>query len=128
MTKVGIIRCDEHSSACAGYNCFPALRDKSGLFQSYASVELVGFDTCGGCPRNNSDRIVARAQRLKDKGAEVIHFGNCMVSVCPWKDFYVKAVSEKVQIPVVEKTHGAGTPAQQPAAAHGDGRQAAPHH
>jgi predicted metal-binding protein len=110
MTKVGIIRCQEHSEKCAGYFCFPAVRDRSGKFAAYESVELVGFDTCGGCGRGKSDKIVARAQRLKDKGAEVIHFGSCLVMPCPFKEMYLKDVAEKVSIPVVAGTHPTGGP------------------
>jgi hypothetical protein len=31
--KIGIIRCDEHSEACAGYGCFPVVRNKTGAFE-----------------------------------------------------------------------------------------------
>ncbi len=108
MTKVGIIRCEEQSERCAGYTCFPTLRNKSGAFTIYDNVELVGFDTCGGCGRNKSDKILPRAQRLKDKGAEVIHLSTCLVNTCPWKDLFAKEIKEKVGIPIVEKTHPSG--------------------
>ncbi len=117
MAKVGIIRCQEQSERCAGFTCFPTLRNKGGTFAEYDSVELVGFDTCGGCGRNKSDKIVAKAQRLKDRGAEVIHLGTCLVGSCPWKDLYVKDIKEKVGVPVVEKTHPAGPPPPKPPAA-----------
>jgi predicted metal-binding protein len=107
MTKVGIIRCQEQSVDCAGWNCFPALRDRTGAFAAYDKVELVGFDTCGGCGRNKADKIVAKAKRLKDKGAEVIHLGSCLVGSCPSKEMYLKALQEQLGIPIVERTHGA---------------------
>jgi predicted metal-binding protein len=110
MTKIGIIRCQEQSEQCAGYNCFPAIRNKSGSFSGYDAIEIVGFDTCAGCGQGKSDKIVKRAQRLKDKGAEVIHLGTCVVIHCPWKDLYAKDVKEKVAVPVVEKTHAPGPP------------------
>jgi predicted metal-binding protein len=105
VTKVGIIRCQEQSNNCAGFSCFPAMRDRTGGFDAYDTVELVGFDTCGGCGRNKADKIVAKAKRLKEKGAEVIHLGSCIIGACPTKDLYVKSIIELVQIPVVEKTH-----------------------
>jgi predicted metal-binding protein len=115
MAKIGIIRCQEHSEVCPGYFCFPAIRNKSGSFAAYDVVELVGFDTCGGCGRGKSDKIVARAQRLKDKGAEAIHLSTCMMMGCPWKEVYAKDIQEKVAIPVVERTHAPGPPPKAPA-------------
>ena len=104
--KIGIIRCQEHSGSCAGYSCFPAMREKTGQFGEYDTIELVGFDSCGGCGRNKADKILERALRLKEKGAEVIHLGNCLVGACPFKDIYEKALKDEVGLPIVEKTHG----------------------
>ena len=103
--KIGIIRCQEHSNQCAGYHCFPAMQKRAGQFKDYETIELVGFDTCGGCGRNNADKIVARALRLKEKGAEIIHLGNCLVGACPFKDIYETALQEEVGLPLVERTH-----------------------
>ena len=102
--KVGIIRCQEQSNNCAGYQCLPAVQELSGEFSRYESVELVGFDTCGGCNRGLSNKIVDRALRLKKKGAQVIHLGSCLVA-CPFKEIYLEALKEKVNIPIVEFTH-----------------------
>ena len=103
--RVGIIRCDEHSDVCAGYHCFPAIQNRTGQFEGYDDIELVGFDSCGGCGRNKADKILARALRLKERGAEVIHLGNCIVSSCPFKDMYKEALKEKVGLPIMERTH-----------------------
>ncbi len=105
MTKIGIIRCQEQSNDCAGWGCFPALRNKTGSFSNYDELELVGFDTCGGCGRNKADKIVSRAKRMKEKGAEAIHLGVCLVHACPAKEVYRKAIEDKVNIPVIEGTH-----------------------
>jgi predicted metal-binding protein len=106
MTRVGIIRCDAHSESCAGFKCFPALRNHSGAFAPYeGEVELVGFDTCGGCARGKADKVVAKAMRLKEKGAEVIHLGNCLTGACPWTNLFVESISEQAGIPVVLTTH-----------------------
>ena len=107
VTKIGIIRCNEWSNNCAGFGCFPAMANKTGEFAKYDKIELVGFDTCGGCGRGKSDKIVAKAMRLKEKGAEVIHLGDCMVGACPNKDKNLAAIKEQVGLPVVERTHGA---------------------
>jgi predicted metal-binding protein len=105
VTKIGIIRCDSHSENCAGFNCFPALRDKTGQFENYDKVELVGFDTCGGCDRGKSEKIVSKAQRLKEKGVKVIHLGNCLIGSCPVGEQYAQAIEENVKIDVVRRTH-----------------------
>ena len=103
--KIGIIRCEEYSNQCAGYKCFPAIQNRTGQFERYDTVEIVGFDTCGGCGRNKADKILARALRLKEKGVEVIHLGNCLVGGCPFKHIYEEALEEKIDIPIVERTH-----------------------
>ena len=105
MARIGIIRCQEHSSQCAGYHCFPAIRDRNGQFEEYDTIEVVGFDSCGGCGRNKADKIVARALRLKERGADVIHLGNCLVGACPFKDIYLDALKEEVKLPIIERTH-----------------------
>jgi predicted metal-binding protein len=105
VKKIGIIRCDSYSENCAGFNCFPALRNKTGQFKNYDEVELVGFDTCSGCDRGKSEKIVSKAQRLKEKGAEVIHLGNCLVDTCPFGEQYAQAIEENVKIDVIQKTH-----------------------
>lgn len=110
--KIGIIRCGEHSADCAGWHCFPALANKTGEFTRYDTVELVGFDTCGGCGRGKADKIVKQAERLKEKGAEAIHLGNCLVGGCPSKDMFIKELKQRVTIPIVENTHGGPSPAQ----------------
>ena len=55
--KIGIIRCDEQSDRCAGYNCFSAVLNKTGQFKEYGDIELVGFDDCGGCGRGRLIRL-----------------------------------------------------------------------
>lgn len=103
MPKVGIVRCDAYADKCAGYKCFPATRDRAAAFAAYPAP--VGFDTCGGCDRNPATKIVARAQRLKERGAEAIDFSKCLVSVCPWSDLFATSIREQVGIPVVRGTH-----------------------
>jgi len=109
--KVGIIRCEEHSADCAGFSCFPAVQSKTGKFEDYDTIELVGFDDCGGCGRGKADKIMARAIRLKEKGAEVIHLGNCLAP-CPSKELYETTLAKEMDIPIVIGTHPGPTPEQ----------------
>lgn len=112
MTKIAIIRCDQNSANCAGWNCFPAMANKTGKFEGYDTIEIVGFDTCGGCGHGKADNIVKNAQRLVKHGAEVIHLGNCVASDCPSKDIYITALKKRVKVPIVERTHGGPSPEQ----------------
>ena len=111
MTRIGIIRCQELAIGnsprrCAGWNCFPAMRNKTKYMDEYETIELVGFDTCGGCPGNTRfDKIVERGLKLKEKGAEVIHLSTCIVLSCPNKNKFAEVLREKVGLPVKEKTH-----------------------
>ncbi len=109
--KIGIIRCDEHSNDCAGFSCFPAVLNKTGKFEEYDEIELVGFDTCGGCGRGKADKILARAVRLRERGAEVIHMANCF-RPCPSKELYETTLEKEMGIPVIIGTHPAPTPEQ----------------
>jgi predicted metal-binding protein len=88
------------------------MANKTGKFEGYDTIEIVGFDTCGGCGHGKPDKIVKNAQRLVKHGAEVIHLGNCVASDCPSKDIYIKALKKRVKVPIVERTHGGPSPAQ----------------
>jgi predicted metal-binding protein len=109
MVKIGIIRCQEMSRECVGSGCFAAVKDKTDCFNEYyEAVELVGFDTCGGCNfhlgKKGADEIVRRALHLKKNGAEAIHLGTCMVRHCPNREIYLAALQEKIGLPIIEKT------------------------
>src|SRR4030042_6292651 len=87
------------------------MANKTGEFAKYDKIEIVGFDTCGGCGHGKPDKILKNARRLKQHGAEVIHLGNCLAADCPSKDIYIKAL-KRVGIPIVERTHGGPSPEQ----------------
>ena len=112
MTKIGIIRCQEMANMsnerrCAGWNCFPSIRNRDGYLDEYESIELVGFDTCGGCPgTNRTGKIIERGMALKKHGAEVIHLSTCIALFCPNRDMFAQVLEEKVELPIKIKTHG----------------------
>ena len=110
--KLGIIRCEETAKMCAGWNCFPAMRDRTGTFEAYDSIQVVGFDTCGGCGKGKADKIVSKAKELKKQGSEVIHLGNCLAKGCPWRTKYAKTL-RKEGLNIIEGTHPSATPEQQ---------------
>jgi predicted metal-binding protein len=113
VVKIGIIRCDENSERCGGWNCFPAMANRTGQFAKYDKVEIVGFDTCGGCGHGKPDKIINKAKVLIQHGAEVIHLGNCLAADCPSKDVYIAALKKRFKkIAIVERTHASATPEQ----------------
>jgi predicted metal-binding protein len=112
VVKIAIIRCNENSERCAGWNCFPAIAKKTGKFDTYDNIELVGFDTCGGCGHGKANKILKQARELKKHGAEVIHLGNCMVHDCPSRAIFIKALKGGLKIPIIEGTHGGPSPEQ----------------
>jgi predicted metal-binding protein len=106
VTKIGIIRCAVRAEECAGYKCFPAAREKTGSFTGYDDeVEVIGFDTCAGCVLKSPEKTVERAVRLQKMGAEVIHFGNCLVTYCPWLELFKESIAKETGLPIAMRTH-----------------------
>ena len=105
MAGIGIIRAPEYSNKCAGRGCFTAMRDGIGQSEECDTSEIVGFDTCCSCGRNKADKILARALRLEERGAEATHLSNCLVGACPFKSIYLDTLDEDVKLPVVERSH-----------------------
>ncbi len=104
MTKIGIIRCDSYSDNCPASSCLKAVRGETGEFERHSEPVLVGLDTCGGCQRGSVDKILKKGKRLQERGAEVVHFGNCLVGPCPYLDVFTEAF-EKAGIEAVHGTH-----------------------
>ena len=90
MSKIGIIRCDVYSENCAGFHCFPAVQNRTGQFQYYDNVELIGFDTCGGCGRGKATKIVAIAKLSPPTG----RFSTYMTTALNVASFRVLGLSE----------------------------------
>jgi predicted metal-binding protein len=105
MKKVGIIRCNAYSDDCPASGCFRAMRENTGKFKDYGEIQIIGLDTCGGCARGKPDKIIARAKRLIDRGAEVIHLSNCLIGACPSTDVYIQAIRDDSGAEVVLGTH-----------------------
>lgn len=78
MTKIGIIRCQKEALACCGSRCLEGINEKNGAFKKYKKIELVGYDTCGGCPGKEVKKIAYNMVRFG--GAKSIHIANCIIS------------------------------------------------
>lgn len=98
MTKIGIIRCNEKSQTCPGTLCFKAIREKTSAFEGYSDIEIVGFDTCGGCGMGKPDKILRKVENLKTRGVEVIHLSTCMKGNCPAYAMNLDAVSKVIKV------------------------------
>jgi predicted metal-binding protein len=113
MTKIGIIRCQESAMSpdmkdrCAGWGCLAEARKRTAYFDEYDEVELIGFDTCGGCPgKGNTKKITDIGKNFKEHGVEVIHLSSCIAGFCPNKNLFIKALSDETGLPIRERTHG----------------------
>ena len=81
--KVGIIRCMMTEDYCPGTTDFKMIREHSGAFSDVPAdepIELVGFTSCGGCP---GKKVVLRARKLVERGADTIAFASCIQKGTP---------------------------------------------
>jgi predicted metal-binding protein len=110
MLKVGIIRCQQTEDMCPGTMDFKVTREGTKAFEETGPVEIVGFESCGGCP---GKRAIARAKLMVDRGAEAIAFASCISKgnpigyPCPHFANMRDAVMKKVgpDIKIFEYTH-----------------------
>ena len=106
MKHIGIIICHRWHT-CAGGKCLRSLRNREGAFALYegVEVELVGYTTCGGCPRGNVEYAPAE---MKKNGAEVIHLATGLVvgyPPCPYLEAFTDFIPAKYDLDVVVGTH-----------------------
>jgi len=109
--KVGLIRCMKTQDICSGKQDFMVIRNKKGAFKDVKEeIELIGFNTCGGCP---GEKAVTIAQRMVSKGADTIALSSCITkgrpigSTCPhldkMKDEMEKTLGSNIKI--LDYTH-----------------------
>lgn len=106
MKKLGIVNCYEVSKRCSSSGCLNALSERTGSFERYEGEEtrLVSFVHCNGCGERAVEQVVARAERMREVGVEVIHLSTCIKSRCVQYEAFLKALSGKFE--VVAFTHG----------------------
>jgi predicted metal-binding protein len=64
--KVGLIRCMQTEDMCPTTTCFKVMKEKKLAFEGVTEdIEIIGFNTCGGCP---GKKAVTRAAEMA-KGA-----------------------------------------------------------
>lgn len=109
--KVGIIRCMQTEDMCPATSCFRVANTKKAAFENVeGEVEVMGINSCGGCP---GKKAVTRALEMVRRGADTIAFASCIVKgtpigySCPHAKTMIEAVRNKLgeEITILDYTH-----------------------
>lgn len=109
--KVGLIRCMQTEDMCPATICFKVMDTKKLAFQGVEEeIEVVGVNTCGGCP---GKKAVTRAAEMVKRGADTIVMASCITRgnpigfPCPHAEQMIAAIKRKVgdQIAIIDYTH-----------------------
>jgi predicted metal-binding protein len=109
--KLGLIRCLQTEDMCPATTDLKVIKAKKGAFEGITEdIELIGINTCGGCP---GKKAVTRAAEMVERGADTIALASCITKgnpigfACPhaavMKEAIAKKVGEKVRI--IDYTH-----------------------
>ncbi len=109
--KIGIIRCMQTEDMCPATTDLLFAKEKKGAFEGIkGDIEVVGINTCGGCP---GKKAVTRAQEMVRRGAQGIVFASCISRgnpigfACPFAKKMRDAVAAAVgdDIVIIDYTH-----------------------
>jgi len=109
--KVGLIRCSQTEDMCPGTTCFKVMSKKKLAFEDVKEdIELIGVNTCGGCPGKNA---VTRAAEMVKRGADAIVLASCITRgnpigfACPHEKIMNDAIVKKLgkDINIIDYTH-----------------------
>ena len=109
--KVGLIRCLQTEDMCPGTVDLKFIREKKGAFEGVSEqIELIGFNTCGGCP---GKKAVTRAAEMVKRGADTIVLCSCITRgnpigfPCPHAKAMKGAIAKKLGygIKIIDYTH-----------------------
>ncbi|HAR62583.1 MAG: CGGC domain-containing protein [Candidatus Margulisiibacteriota bacterium] len=109
--KVGLIRCLQTEDMCPGTTDFKVMREKKLAFEGVPEeIELIGVNTCGGCP---GKKAVTRAAEMVKRGADTIALASCITRgnpigfACPHAETMVQAIRRKIgeSVRLIEYTH-----------------------
>ncbi len=109
--KVGLIRCLQTEDMCSATTCFKVMTLKKLAFEGVEEdIEIVGVNTCGGCP---GKKAVTRTAEMIKRGADTIALASCITKgnpigfPCPhakeMKEAIIKKLGEEIKI--IEYTH-----------------------
>lgn len=98
--KVGLIRCLQTEDMCPATTCFKVMNLKKLAFEGIEEdIELIGVNTCGGCP---GKKAVTRAAEMVRRGADTIALASCITKgnpigfACPHADQMKAAIEREV--------------------------------
>lgn len=109
--KVGLIRCMQTEDMCPATTCLKFMSSKKGAFEGLAEdVEIIGVNTCGGCP---GKKAVTRAAEMVRRGADTIALASCIKKgtpigfPCPHREQMQQAIQAKTgdSVRIIEYTH-----------------------
>lgn len=109
--KVGLIRCLQTEDMCPATTCFKVMNLKKLAFEGIEEdIELIGVNTCGGCP---GKKAVTRAAEMVRRGADTIVMASCITKgnpigfACPHAGQMKAAIEREVgnTIRMIDYTH-----------------------
>lgn len=109
--KVALIRCMQTEDMCPATTCFKVMSQKKLAFEGIEDdIEVVGVNTCGGCP---GKKAVTRAAEMVKRGADTIVLASCITKgnpigfACPHAEQMKAAIEKKVgeSIRIINYTH-----------------------
>ncbi len=109
--KAGLIRCKQTEDMCPGTTDFKFMKQKKGAFEGVeGDIELIGVNTCGGCP---GKKAVTRAAGMVKRGADTIVLASCITRgnpigyACPFAKKIKEAIAKKLgnDIKIIDYTH-----------------------
>ncbi len=96
---------------CPGTTDFKVIREKKCAFENIADeIEIIGFNTCGGCP---GKKAVTRAAEMVRRGADTIVLASCITRgnpigfPCPHALAIKEAIARKLgdAITIIDYSH-----------------------
>lgn len=96
---------------CPATTDFKVMKEKKLAFEGVeGEIEVVGVNTCGGCP---GKKAVTRAAEMVKRGADTIVFASCITRgnpigfACPHAQAMKNAVEKKLgdSIKIIDYTH-----------------------
>lgn len=109
--KVGLIRCMQTEDMCPATTDIKVMREKKCAFEGVErEIELIGINTCGGCP---GKKAVTRAAEMVKRGADTIVLASCITKgnpigyPCPHVETIWNAIARKLgdSIRIIDYTH-----------------------